>query len=1196
MLLLLAAAAFGQQLDLNVGTGGFCSGWATNGNASTPGCNLQITSASAGVSGSAYHTTTVPIVDRTGFRAHFQLEMAGGDGSGGASGATFLIQSQASTALDTTGDADLGYGGISPSVVVEFDNWDSSGTDDPNGNHVAVHLNGVTNNDQFRGTPGFDMNGIGAPFHVWVDYDGVANQIAIYTSQTATKPGTATTSGTVDLDAVLGPNAWIGFTARSGGSTQNHHRVSAIDVVLDVDTDGDGTLDFEEACSGVDGSGDVDGDGWCADQDCDDGNAAVHPGGTEICDGLDNDCANGVDDGVPTTAWWRDSDGDGFGSEGSTPTLACAAPMGFVGNDTDCDDTSGSAYPGNALRIVGDGLDNDCAGGEECYADSDGDGVGIAVFVDDLDGDDLCTTAGESALDTDCDDLVPERYPGNAEVCDGIDNDCNGVADFAGGELDADSDSVLACDGDCDDSDPFAYPGNPEVCDGIDNDCANGVDDGVAVQVWFADADGDGVGGGSTTGTACAAPNAGDVLTSSDCNDADSTTYPGATEQCDAIDHDCDGQPENGVPQLTWWPDADGDGYGDPDGTTTTACAAPPGSVADDADCDDSEAGVNPAAPEVCDGIDNDCNGLADLADGLPSQSYYADPDGDGWGSGAATVACAPVPGLVTLVGDCDESAPAIHPGAPEVCDSVDNDCDGTPDDGLPTTDYWEDLDGDGFGTGSPVDAACQPPPGFALASGDCDDDDDSAYPGGVEQCDGIDNDCDGLIDDDVLTTDWYADDDGDGYGGDFVAADCLRPAGTVANDLDCDDAPNGGADVNPDALEVCDGIDNDCDGDLDEADADLDGNRYWPDADLDGFGDASVPPTQACTPPAGMVDLGLDCDDGDPSINPAAVEACPDGIDNDCDGAIDADDPNYTDSPVLFWFDQDGDGAGTPSLVFEACSGGAPLGYVPPTNGVDCDDSEFATHPNATEVCDTIDNDCNGLIDEGFTFQDYWPDEDGDGYGDSAVAPIPACSDAIDAVADRIPVGGDCDDTLASVHPGATEICNGLDDDCVNGPDDGLLQIWYLDADLDGYGAMDDPGQARCDDPIGYSLDPLDCNDADADVLPGQDEVCNAIDDDCDGLVDSEDPGLTGVVDRWYADQDGDGLGDPANAIDRCEAPDGYVENDGDCAPEDAARGEDCSPPPVTRKGGCGCQAPGPVPWGLGLLGAIAVVGRRRR
>ena len=185
----------------------------------------------------------------------------------------------------------------------------------------------------------------------------------------------------------------------------------------------------------------------------------------------------------------------------------------------------------------------------------------------------------------------------------------------------------------------------------------------VAGTVSFADGDGDG------------------YTSDVDCNDADNTINPGATEVCDGIDNNCDGNIDE-AGGATWYADADGDSYGDA-ASTTVACDVPVGYVADNTDCNDGDAAINPAATEVCDGIDNNCDGNID--EGLTFVTYYADGDGDTYGdAGMASTTCdgAPV-GYVENSSDCNDADAAVNPSATEVCDGIDNNCDGNIDEGI---------------------------------------------------------------------------------------------------------------------------------------------------------------------------------------------------------------------------------------------------------------------------------------------------------------------------------------------------------------------------------------------------------------------------------------------------------------------------------------------------------------------------------
>jgi hypothetical protein len=302
---------------------------------------------------------------------------------------------------------------------------------------------------------------------------------------------------------------------------------------------------------------------------------------------------------------------------------------------------------------------------------------------------------GVTVCGGDCDDDDDTVFPGAPEVgCDTIDNDCDGVPDDGTPCHDDDGDGFTEAAGDCNDSNPATYPGAEEIVDGQDNDCDLDVDEGTTAD----DADGDGY-----TGPA------------GDCDDTNPLVWPGAEELEDGVDNDCD----TTIDETTSVYDDDGDGYCDND----IACIGSfiPG------DCNDGDDTVSPAAVEVANGVDDDCNGIVD------NGTDASDDDGDGYTEAG---------------GDCDDSEPATYPGAPELADAADNDCDGETDEGTVNV----DDDGDNF----------------SESMGDCNDTDPGIYPGADEdfyaansgEGDGMDNDCDGTVDEE---TTWY-DDDGDGF------------------------------------------------------------------------------------------------------------------------------------------------------------------------------------------------------------------------------------------------------------------------------------------------------------------------------------------------------------------------------------------------------------------------------------------------
>ncbi len=180
--------------------------------------------------------------------------------------------------------------------------------------------------------------------------------------------------------------------------------------------------------------------------------------------------------------------------------------------------------------------------------------------------------------------------------------------------------------------------------------------------------------------------------------------------------------------QTVYYPDVDGDGWGDADGAKAS-CEPLAGYVTRAGDCDDTAADINPDAVETCNGLDDNCDGQTD--ERLPTSSLYLDEDGDGYGAGEAFQTCAEPNGHATIAGDCDDTNPAVHPGAQEVCDEadVDEDCDGVADDAddsvstASMTTWYEDLDGDGYGNPAVYSPACDPPESDDVSHGaDCDD------------------------------------------------------------------------------------------------------------------------------------------------------------------------------------------------------------------------------------------------------------------------------------------------------------------------------------------------------------------------------------------------------------------------------------------------------------------------------------------
>ena len=484
------------------------------------------------------------------------------------------------------------------------------------------------------------------------------------------------------------------------------------------------------------------------------------------------------------------------------------------------------------------------------------------------------------------------------------------------------------------------------------------------------------------------------------CTDPSSDNYnPAAT-----ID---DGSCSNGGSSIsTWYEDLDNDTYGNPS-VSTQASAQPAGYVADNSDCDDNNPNINPAASELCDGIDNNCNGQTD--EGVAMNTYYEDNDGDSYGSSNSMTACSQPSGYVANNNDCDDTDPNIHPDATELCDGIDNNCNGQTDEGVNNRTYYIDNDEDGYGSPDTEIEACTQPDGYVTNASDCDDNNPLINPAQPELCDGIDNNCNNQADEGVNNLTYYIDNDEDGYGSpDTEIEACTQPDGYVTNASDCDD---NNPLINPAQPELCDGIDNNCNNQADEG---TDTNIYYLDSDGDGYGSANS--IEACAQPEGYVVNNSDCDDNNPLVNPGQAELC-DGIDNNCNNQADEETTVTT-----YYLDSDRDGYGDVAVSIESCD--FPAGYV--ENSSDCDDSDASINPGQSELCDGIDNNCSGQIDEGLTDEVYYLDNDGDGYGNDSNS-LTDCTPPNGYVLRA----GDCNDDNPEVHPDAEEACDDIDNNC---------------------------------------------------------------------------------------------------------------------------------------------------------------------
>jgi hypothetical protein len=839
------------------------------------------------------------------------------------------------------------------------------------------------------------------------------------------------------------------------------------------------------------------------------------PAQVETCNGVDDNCNGVIDDGNP---------GGGAACTTALPGVCAAGTVNCLGGSLQCTQLS------QPSAEICDGKDNDCNGqvddgnpGGGIVCNSGKQGVCSPGTTACTGGAIVCNQNVQPSaevcdgLDNNCNGQVDEGNPGgglacdttkqgvcaagttactggsivcnqnvqpSAEVCDGLDNNCNGQADEGnpGGGLSCTtskpgicSAGTTACTGGSIVCNQNLQP-KTEVCNGLDDNCDGTVDEGNP-------------GGGVPSNTGKLGVCAAGTTACQGGQIVCVQTVQASAEVCDGLDNNCDGQVDEGV-KTTFYRDADGDGYGD-GAQTAQACSAPSGYVAVAGDCNDGNAAVHPGATETCNGVDDNCDGQID--EGVKT-TYYRDADSDGYGNPAlSTQACAQPAGYVTDSSDCNDGNAAVHPGATETCNGVDDNCDGQIDEGVKTT-FYADADSDGYGNPSVTVQACTKPSGYVVNNTDCNDSNAAVHPGATEICNGADDNCDGQVD------------EGNPGGAQACGTGLLGvcSAGTTA----C----QGGAlrcnqNVQPSA-EVCDGLDNNCDGQTDEGVK----TTYYRDADSDGYGNPALS-TQACAQPAGYVTNNADCNDGNAAVRPGATELC-NGVDDNCDGQIDEG------VKTTYYADSDSDGYGNPASSVQACS--KPAGYV--ANNTDCNDSNAGVHPGATELCNGVDDNCDGQIDEG---------NPGGGQA-CATGQLGVCAAGTTACTSGALV---CNRNTAP----SAEVCDGLDNDCNGQVDDGVKTTYYRDADSDGYGDPSTSVQA-CTKPAGYVADKTDCNDGNAAVHPGATELCNGVDDNCNGTIDE------GVKTTYYADADGDGYGNPSAAVQACSQPAGYVTNATDC------------------------------------------------
>lgn len=311
-----------------------------------------------------------------------------------------------------------------------------------------------------------------------------------------------------------------------------------------------------------------------------------------------------------------------------------------------------------------------------------------------------------------------------------------------------------------------------------------------------------------------------------DCDDDDGQRFPGNTEVCDLLAHD-----EDCDPCTVGTLDADMDLFLSAVCANAVTVAPSPACgiavVYDTAmgrvrglDCNDATGMIKPGQAETCNAVDDDCDG--DVDENLTLEMYWPDVDMDQAGdeSAAPTLACARPEGMAASAGDCDDLKPEVRPLGTELCDALDNDCDSNVDEQSSSYTFYRDQDDDGVGSSlDPTTAvSCDPPTGYSALPGDCDDDDDLIYPGALERCDRVDNNCSlvgspGGVD---------ASEDPDEDGHSPEGATCDSTAGGAFPADDCDEA---NVTVHGGATEFCSAVDEDCDGQNDESGADVCGS-----------------------------------------------------------------------------------------------------------------------------------------------------------------------------------------------------------------------------------------------------------------------------------------------------------------------------------------------------------------------------------
>lgn len=847
-----------------------------------------------------------------------------------------------------------------------------------------------------------------------------------------------------------------------------------------------------------------------------------------------------------STLYYADADGDGYGDINSS-VVDCNQPSGYVSNADDCNDSDWSINPG-AYDYDGNGIDNNCDGcidgnGQTMWPDADGDGYGdaSASSLTICDGN----TQGYSWNNLDCNDADPNIYPYISDWdTDGIDNNCDGCVDgyqyWLYPDEDGDGwgvnsgDPILGCygpsgssvpgyspnTGDCDDSNPSINPGAYDYNDGngIDNNC-DGCIDGYVSNV-FVDADSDGYGAGNQV--QICGNIAGYSYYNGDCNDADASIYPGANELTNGIDDNCDGQADEiqvCTPSIQWDQSLGGTSYDEAksiaeSGDGGYVVAGYSYSYDGDVTCQgywgwvtkvDKDGNivwqtcVSGYSYSIALTSDNgfivagEYNGNFSLAkidaDGnLLWQQQYGGSNYDVGRAVSATDDGGCVAAGYIYSNDGDVSG--FHGAADIWVIKVNNSGDLV----------WQKCLG-GSGDEYALSVSRTLNGGFLVTgyttSGDGDVADfNGYYDGWILE---LDDSSGELLWEDAIGTSGYESLDAGiqtsdgGYAligyvgnGNFSKLDNDRnfqwtiwlPNG--ANEVV--QAADGGYAVSGTGWYVPHSSQDAWAAKL-KSTGELQWSKYFGGTDFDYADDI------------------LQADDGGYIV--AGINNSNDGDVSDGIGNGDYWLVKLSEDPPsglqTYYADADGDGYGNSTDSISDISCIAPPGYS--YYNTDCNDAESSIHPNAFEDClNGIDDDCNGVIDDGTGDTPFYADVDGDGFG-NVNAVVYDCSPPDGYVSNK----DDCNDGNAAVHPGADEVCNGIDDNCNNEVDEGYtLYTFFADADGDTYGNHS-VYIVSCYNvaPDGYVTDDSDCDDENAAVNPGATEIQNGIDDDCDGAVD---------------------------------------------------------------------------------------------